>query len=161
MGMLKDLTYIDSNRTGIWGWSYGGYLTLMSLIQDESDVFKCAIAVAPPTDWLFYDTMYTERFMRLPTTEDNWSGYDNASLLNKVEKLRGKNFMVNHGVADDNVHYQQSMMLSRKLQLEDIQFEENSYPDENHGLPSVTRFLYHRFDTFWSACFDYDTVIKN
>ena len=59
------------------------------------------------------------------------------------------------------IAFQQSMMLSRKLQLEDIQFEENSYPDENHGLPSVTRFLYHRFDTFWSDCFDYDTVIKN
>lgn len=133
----------------------------MTLIQDVEDVFKCGVAVAPPTDWLFYDTMYTERFMKLPTKEDNWSGYDNASLLNKVEKLRGKTFMVNHGVADDNVHYQQSMMLARSLELKDIQFEENSYPDENHRLSSVTRFLYHRFDTFWSNCFNYESVINS
>jgi len=159
--ILKDLSYLDSNRTGIWGWSYGGYLTLMTLMQDKNDVFKCGISTAPPTDWLFYDTMYTERFMRLPTDEDNWSGYDQASLLNKVENLRGKNFMVNHGVADDNVHYQQSMMLARALQLADIQFEENSYPDENHGLGSVSRFLYHRFDSFWSDCFNYESVIKS
>ena len=112
----------------------------ISLLKDKADVFKCGISTAPPTDWLFYDTMYTERFMRLPTEEDNWSGYEQASLLNKVNKifgyfsdlellnsksgitleliqdtfllnfqaesLRGKNFMVNHGVADDNVHYQ-------------------------------------------------------
>ena len=81
-------------------------LTLYSIFlqkQDTGDIFKCGLSTAPPTDWLFYDSMYTERFMGLPTQEDNLIGYENSSLLDKVNDLRGKLFQVNHGVADDNV----------------------------------------------------------
>ena len=110
------------------------------------------IAVAPPTDWLFYDTMYTERFMRLPTPEDNEAGYTRASLLDKTEMLRNKTFQINHGNADDNVHFQQSMMLFKMLEQTDIHFEQYVYPDENHGLGHVSRFLYTNHDEFWSRC---------
>ena len=72
-------------------------------LQDRSKVFKCGLSTAPPTNWLFYDSMYTERYMGLPTLEDNLIGYEEGSLLDKVDKLRGKKFQVNHGVADDNV----------------------------------------------------------
>lgn len=156
--LLKTYPFLDPARVGIWGWSYGGYATLMALAQDVENVFKCGISVAPPTNWLFYDTLYTERYMRLPTATDNLVGYENGSILNKVEQLRGKNFMINHGVAgkqyfhfpskkavfqrfilliiqttcfsDDNVHYQHSMMLIRALEKADIQFIQNSYPGE-------------------------------
>ncbi|QQP56815.1 Uncharacterized protein FKW44_001606, partial [Caligus rogercresseyi] len=84
----KKFQFIDEERTGIWGWSYGGYVTLQSLIQDKNDVFSCGISVAPPTDWLFYDSVYTERFMGLPSMTGNKAGYVRASVLNSVEALR-------------------------------------------------------------------------
>eukprot|EP00095_Tigriopus_kingsejongensis_P006635 maker-scaffold1179_size56971-snap-gene-0.18 protein:Tk06635 transcript:maker-scaffold1179_size56971-snap-gene-0.18-mRNA-1 annotation:"hypothetical protein DAPPUDRAFT_307138" len=148
--------FLDSDRFGIWGWSYGGYATAMTLIQDTASVFTCGISVAPPTDWLFYDTIYTERYMGLPTAEDNMAGYDQGSILNKVEGIRGKKFMLNHGVADDNVHYQQSMMLIRALELANIHFEQFSYPENNHGIRNgVSRFLYTEFERFWGQCLDF------
>ena len=82
--LLDTYQFLDASRTAIWGWSYGGYATAMTLIQDEDDVFKCGLSVAPPTDWLLYDSMYTERFMGLPTPLDNLAGYNKSSLLDKV-----------------------------------------------------------------------------
>ena len=156
--LLSQFSFLDDSKVGIWGWSYGGYATAMTLIQDWENVFKCGISTAPPTNWLFYDSMYTERFMGLPTPEDNLAGYESGSLLDKVEVLRGKKFQLNHGVADDNVHFQQSMLLIRALELENIDFEQNSYPDENHGLGGVRKAVYTNFDQFWSDCFDYNIV---
>ncbi len=94
--LLSDFSFLDPDRAGIWGWSYGGYATLRALQMDEEEVFKCGIVVAPPTNWLFYDTMYTERYMGLPTADDNQAGYDAGSVLeeDEVEKLRGRTFMV-------------------------------------------------------------------
>ncbi len=116
--------------------------------------------VAPVTHYLFYDSIYTERYMALPTDDDNKAGYDagSAILQENVEKMRGKTFYINHGVADDNVHYQQTMMLVRQLELMDILFQQHSYPEENHSLTSVTTFLYHSFEVFWSQCFEYDII---
>lgn len=159
--LLSQFPFLDPARTGIWGWSYGGYATAMTLIQDEENVFKCGLSVAPPTNWLFYDSMYTERFMGLPMVEDNLDGYNTSSLLNRVESLRGKKFALNHGVADDNVHYQQSMLLMRALELADIEFEQHSYPDENHGLGGVRRAVYHHFDSFWASCFGYESTYSS
>merc|ERR1711963_264760 len=156
--LLSQFSFLDDSKVGIWGWSYGGYATAMTLIQDRENVFKCGISTAPPTNWLFYDSMYTERFMGLSTPEDNLAGYESGSLLDKVEVLRGKKFQLNHGVADDNVHFQQSMLLIRALELENIDFEQNSYPDENHGLGGVRKAVYTNFDQFWSDCFDYNIV---
>ena len=98
--------------------------------------------------------------MRLPTDLDNKAGCDTASLLNKVESLREKTFQINHGVADDNVHFQHSMLLFRALELANIHFEQNVYPDDNHSLRTVTLYLYENFDTFWSNCFGY-TIAGN
>lgn len=102
--------------------------------------------------------MYCFRFMGLPTEEDNLIGYQNGSLLDKVTKLKDKKFQLNHGVADDNVHYQQSMLFMRALELENIDFEQNTYPEENHSLGGVKRAVYHNFDQFWAECFDYQIV---
>jgi len=144
--------YIDKDRVGIWGWSYGGFNTAMTLERDVQDpVFACGISVAPVTSWLLYDSIYTERFMSLP--EDNQAGYNN-SVIAGIESLRGKKWMLNHGVADDNVHYQHSMLLTRALEVADIQFEQHSYADENHSLRGVSRFLYHAMRDFWERCFN-------
>jgi len=157
--LLDQFSFLDPSRAGVWGWSYGGYATLNILVYDDNNVFSCGgISVAPVTSWLLYDTIYTERYMGLPTEEDNLIGYETGGLLdaNRYKKLRDKRLQINHGVADDNVHYQHTMLLVRGLQLEDIQFEYRSFPDSNHGINNgVRRFLYHGFDDFWSQCFGY------
>jgi dipeptidyl-peptidase-4 len=127
---LASLPFVDKQRIGIWGWSYGGYMSLLCLMKG-SHVFSAAIAVAPVTSWRFYDTIYTERFMRKP--KDNASGYDDNSPINHVDKLKG-NLLLVHGTADDNVHVQQSMELAKKLIQADKKFDMAFYPDKNHGI---------------------------
>ncbi|XP_018904753.1 venom dipeptidyl peptidase 4 isoform X2 [Bemisia tabaci] len=154
--LQNTLPYIDKSRTAIWGWSYGGYATAMALAQDVNNVFQCGVSVAPVTDWVYYDTIYTERYMGLPIIEDNVMGYIGASLNNKVENLRNKKYLLIHGTYDDNVHFQQSMMLSRQLELKDIMFQQMSYPDEEHGLVGVRPHFYHTLTRFISDCFHLD-----
>ena len=127
---LSELPYIDENRTGIWGWSFGGDMSTNCLLKG-SDVFEMAIAVAPVTSWRFYDTIYTERFMRTP--EENPSGYDDNSPLNFADQLKGKYLLV-HGSGDDNVHVQNTMRMSEALIQANKQFEWAIYPDNNHGI---------------------------
>ncbi|XP_075972694.1 venom dipeptidyl peptidase 4-like isoform X2 [Anticarsia gemmatalis] len=143
----ENLSWVDSNRTCIWGWSYGGYAASKALAEGGS-VFRCAAAVAPVVDWRFYDTIYTERYMDLPTT--NAEGYLVSSLLTDevVEAFRNKSYMLIHGTADDNVHYQHAMLLSRRLQRRDIYFTQMSYTDEDHGLAGVRPHLYHGIEKF-------------
>ncbi|MFH0865891.1 MAG: S9 family peptidase [Bacteroidota bacterium] len=137
---LGTLGYVDKTRIGIWGWSYGGYMTALCLTKG-ADYFKTGIAVAPVTNWRYYDNIYTERYMGLP--KDNASGYDDNSPVNHVKKLQG-NFLLIHGTADDNVHFQNSMMLSNALVNANVQFDEFFYPNKNHGIyGGVTR--YHLF----------------
>ncbi|XP_031621025.1 venom dipeptidyl peptidase 4-like isoform X2 [Contarinia nasturtii] len=151
---LTDLfPFIDESRVAIWGWSYGGFTAGMALATDNANVFKCAASVAPVTDWLYYDTMYTERYMGLPFKEDNAQGYDRARLSTKAEEFRNKTYLLVHGSLDDNVHYQQSMALARSLELNDIPFEQITYPDEDHSLWGVRRHLYHKLDAFFAKCF--------
>jgi len=147
-----NISIMDPKRVAIWGWSYGGFNTAMTLEQDNEDpVFKCGISVAPVTSWLLYDSIYTERYMALPS--DNVQGY-NHSVITGIENLKTKQWMLNHGVADDNVHFQHSMLLTKELEEHDVQFVQHSYPDENHGLRGVSRFLYHAMDNFWMNCFE-------
>ena len=127
---LSELPYIDANRTGIWGWSYGGFMSSNCLLQG-ADTFEMAIAVAPVTSWRFYDSIYTERYMQTP--QENASGYDNNSPLSHVEKLKGK-FLLVHGSADDNVHVQNTMCLIEALVQANKQFDWRIYPDKNHGI---------------------------
>ncbi|MBM4168811.1 MAG: S9 family peptidase [Ignavibacteria bacterium] len=127
---LRTLPYIDGTRIGIWGWSYGGYMASLSLLVG-TDVFKAAVAVAPVTDWKFYDTIYTERFMQRP--EDNESGYRESAPITHAAKLKGKLLLV-HGTTDDNVHWQNALQLADALQKAGKQFETLYYVNKNHGI---------------------------
>jgi len=127
---LSKLPYIDENRTGIWGWSYGGHMSTNCLLKGN-DTFEMAIAVAPVTSWRFYDTIYTERFMRTP--QENPDGYDNESPFNYPELLKGKYLLV-HGSGDDNVHVQNSMRMIEALVQANKSFDWAIYPDRNHGI---------------------------
>jgi dipeptidyl-peptidase-4 len=124
--LQNNLPYIDQTRTGIWGWSYGGYATGMALAADVGGIFKCGMSVAPVTDWTLYDSIYTERFMGLPVASDNLAGYEQSLLLNKVDNIKKKGYYLIHGTLDDNVHYQQSMLLSKFLEQKDILFRQQS-----------------------------------
>ncbi len=127
---LATLPYVDGSRIGIFGWSYGGYMSSLCITKG-ADVFKTAIAVAPVTNWRYYDNIYTERYMQRP--QDNASGYDDNSPINHVEKLKG-NYLLIHGMADDNVHYQNAVEMSGALIKANKQFTEMMYPNKNHGI---------------------------
>ncbi len=127
---LGSLPYVDATRIGIWGWSYGGYMSSLAL-EEGADVFAMAIAVAPVTSWRYYDTIYTERFLSTP--QDNPEGYDNNSPVTHAGKIKGKLLLV-HGTGDDNVHFQNAVALQDKLISEGIQFQSFYYPDRAHGI---------------------------
>ncbi len=127
---LSELPYIDKDRTAIWGWSFGGDMAMHCILKGN-DVFEAAISVAPVTSWRFYDTIYTERFMRTP--QENPEGYDLNSPLNYADQLKGKLLLV-HGSADDNVHFQNTMRMVEELVQANKQFDWAVYPDKNHGI---------------------------
>ncbi len=127
---LDGLPYVDGSRIGIWGWSYGGYMSSLAMFKGEG-LFKAAIAVAPVTNWRFYDTIYTERYMAKP--QDNGSGYDDNSPVSHSQKLEG-NYLLIHGTGDDNVHFQNAVVLQNKLIAEGKQFDSFYYPDRAHGI---------------------------
>lgn len=127
---LASLPYIDGSRIGIFGWSYGGYMSSLCLLKGADD-FKMAIAVAPVTNWRYYDSIYTERYMRTP--QENAAGYDDNSPINHVGKLKGKYLLV-HGSADDNVHYQNTMEMTNALVNANKDFDMFIYPNKNHGI---------------------------
>lgn len=122
--------YIDKERIGIWGWSYGGYMSSLALMIGH-DLFKTAIAVAPVSSWRYYDTIYTERYLQTPQL--NPGGYDDFSPISHVNKLKG-NFLLIHGTGDDNVHFQNSVELLDALISADKQVDTFYYPNRNHGI---------------------------
>lgn len=128
--VIGKYNYVDNSRIGIWGWSYGGFMSSNCILKGN-DVFKMAIAVAPVTNWRFYDSVYTERFLQTPA--ENASGYDENSPINHVSKLKGK-FLLIHGSADDNVHVQNTMLMVEALVQANKQFDWAIYPDKNHGI---------------------------
>ena len=143
---LGEESYIDADRIGIWGWSYGGHMSTNCLLKGN-DVFSLAIAVAPVTSWRFYDTIYTERFMRTP--QENPDGYDLNSPFNYPELLKGDYLLV-HGSGDDNVHLQNTMRMAEALVQANKPFELMIYPDKNHGIyGGNTRIhLYNKMTNF-------------
>lgn len=126
---LGTLPYVDKGNIGIWGWSYGGFNTLMSMSEGRG-VFKAGVAVAPPTDWRFYDTVYSERYMRTPN--ENPSGYD-INPINRVDKMHGS-LLLCHGLADDNVHPQNLFEYTEALVQADKDFKMNVYTNRNHSI---------------------------
>lgn len=143
---LGNQDYVDADRIGIFGWSYGGYMSSLCLTKG-AEFFSLAIAVAPVTNWRYYDTIYTERYMRTP--QENASGYDDNSPINHVEKMQGDYLLV-HGSADDNVHYQNTMEMIRAMVDADVQYDLFIYPDKNHGIyGGNTRYhLYTKMTNF-------------
>ncbi len=138
---LAQFSFIDTSRIGIWGWSFGGYLSTLCL-EKGNTVFKLAIAVAPVTNWRYYDSIYTERYNGLP--QDNPNGYDDNSPINHTKKIKGKYLLI-HGTADDNVHFQNSVELIKKLVENNKQFETMYYPNSNHGIYTGRNTRYHLF----------------
>ena len=144
--VIANYSYVDKTRIGIFGWSYGGFMSSNCILKG-ADVFKMAIAVAPVTNWRFYDSIYTERYMQTP--QENASGYDDNSPINHVSKLKG-NYLLIHGTADDNVHVQNSMQMIEALVQANKQFDWAIYPDKNHGIyGGKTRIqLYNKMTNF-------------
>jgi dipeptidyl-peptidase-4 len=143
---LAQMTYVDSSRIGIYGWSYGGYMSSMCLFRGDG-VFRAIAAVAPVTDWRFYDSIYTERYMGLP--DDNADGYNKSSVFQYIKPVKAK-FLLVHGTADDNVHFQNTADLSAKMIDAGIQFDTQIYPDKDHGIRARTH-LYNRLVNFFTT----------
>lgn len=143
---LGKLPYVDKSRIGIWGWSYGGFMSSTCLFKGKG-VFKMAIAVAPVSNWRYYDNIYTERYMRTP--QENASGYDNNAPEKMAKDMEGK-FLLIHGTADDNVHFQNAVELTEALIQADKEFESEYYPDRAHGISggNARYHLYNRMTNF-------------
>lgn len=143
---LATLPYVDKKRMGIWGWSYGGFMSSTCIFKG-ADIFKAAIAVAPVTNWRYYDNIYTERYMRTPA--ENAAGYDDNSPVSMVSSLKGKLLLI-HGTGDDNVHFQNSVMLVDEMIKANKQFDSEYYPNKAHGISGGnTRLqLYTRMTDF-------------
>ncbi len=127
---LGEIGFIDKDRIGIWGWSYGGYMSSLAMMKGDG-VFKAGIAVAPVTTWRYYDTIYTERYLQRP--QDNPGGYDDNSPISHAGKLKG-NYLLIHGTGDDNVHFQNAVALQNALIKENKQFQSFYYPDRAHAI---------------------------
>jgi dipeptidyl-peptidase-4 len=143
---LSTLPWVDKDRIGIWGWSFGGYMTSLCMTLG-ADVFKAGIAVAPVTNWRFYDSIYTERYLKTP--QENAAGYDDNSPVTHAAKLKGKYLLV-HGTGDDNVHFQNAVAMQDALIRANRQFDSFYYPNRNHGIyGGVTRLhLYNKMTQF-------------
>ena len=152
---LHTLPYVDADNIGIWGWSYGGYMTLMALFK-APDVIKAGVSIAPASDWRLYDSIYTERYMKLPS--DNEEGYEEASPINFVDGLKGK-LLLMYGDADDNVHAQHSVKLIKELIDAGKDFDMMVFPNKRHSIRGneAQVFLYHKMANF----FDKHLLVRN
>ena len=136
--------------------SYGGYATGMAMARDVTNIYKCGASVSPVTDWRFANTIATEKFLDLPYPSDQLASYDQASILNKLSNFVNKKYVVFHGTADDTVHYQNSMMLVKGLELLEIPFAQISLPDELHSIkPALSYYVFDYIEKFLiEDCFE-------
>jgi dipeptidyl-peptidase-4 len=143
---LGTLPFVDKNNIAIWGWSYGGFMAALCM-EKGADVFKAGISVAPVTNWRFYDSVYTERYMRTP--QENLDGYDDNSPLSHAEKIKG-NYLLIHGSADDNVHFQNTMEFTERMVQSGVQFDMAVYTNRNHGIKggNTSMHLYTKMTSF-------------
>ncbi|KAH8593589.1 putative dipeptidyl-aminopeptidase B [Bisporella sp. PMI_857] len=147
--------YVDESRLAIWGWSYGGFMTLKTLEQDGGKTFSYGMAVAPVTDWRFYDSIYTERYMHTP--QENPGGYDNTSISNMTALQQNVRFLIMHGVADDNVHMQSTLTLLDKLDIAGVEnYDMHMFPDSDHGIyfHNANRIVYDKLDNWLINAFN-------
>lgn len=149
--------YVDADRIAIWGWSYGGFMTLKTLEQDAGKTFQYGMAVAPVTDWRFYDSIYTERYMHTP--QHNPNGYENTTITNVTALSKNVRFILMHGVADDNVHLQNSLTLLDRLDLAGVEnYDFHAFPDSDHSIyfHNANRMVY---DSKSCACSPHPFVV--
>ncbi|KAM0130072.1 hypothetical protein ACHAP3_007543 [Botrytis cinerea] len=147
--------YVDESRMAIWGWSYGGFMTLKTLEQDAGEIFSYGMAVAPVTDWRFYDSIYTERYMHTP--QHNPGGYDNTSISDVKSLAKNVRFLVMHGVADDNVHMQNTLTLLDKLDLAGVEnYDVHVFPDSDHSIyfHNANRIVYDKLNNWLINAFN-------
>jgi dipeptidyl-peptidase-4 len=130
---LGKLPWVDKEKIGHWGWSYGGFMSSLAITKGAG-VFSAAVAVAPVTSWRYYDNIYTERYMRTP--KENPTGYDDNSPINHTDKIKGK-YLIIHGTADDNVHFQNATQMITALVKNNVDFESAYYPNKNHGISGM------------------------
>ncbi|XP_066542738.1 dipeptidyl peptidase 4 [Hoplias malabaricus] len=146
-----EMGFIDKDRIGMWGWSYGGYVTSMAL-GSGSGLLKCGIAVAPVSKWEYYDAVYTERYMHRP--EENTDGYNNSTVTGRAKNFKSVQYLLVHGTADDNVHFQQAAQISKALVEQQVDFEAMWYTDKDHSLSGKARYhLYAHLNHFLQKCF--------
>ncbi|KAJ4414756.1 hypothetical protein N0V82_007748 [Gnomoniopsis sp. IMI 355080] len=149
------LGYVDSARLAIWGWSYGGYNTLKTLEQDAGQTFSYGMAVAPVTDWRFYDSIYTERYMKTP--QENQEGYDGTAISNATALAQNKRFLIMHGTADDNVHVQNTLTLLDKLDLAGVEnYDVHVFPDSDHSIyfHNANKIVYEKLQNWLINAFN-------
>ncbi|CAK8673557.1 unnamed protein product [Clavelina lepadiformis] len=153
--LVDTYSYIDAENVAIWGWSYGGYITSHTLGYDAGNTYKCGVAVAPLGSWRWYDAMYAERYMVKP--EDNVVGYDKASIVtgHNLTNFKNSNYVLIHGTADDNVHFQSAAQMEKALVEADVDFDDFFYADEAHSInggPNANQHIYHQLDIRLSHC---------
>uniref|UniRef100_A0A8C8ETF0 Uncharacterized protein n=1 Tax=Oncorhynchus tshawytscha TaxID=74940 RepID=A0A8C8ETF0_ONCTS len=148
---FTNMGFVDKGRIAIWGWSYGGYVTSM-VLGAGSGVFKCGMAVAPVSKWDYYDTIYTERYMNQPS--ENLEFYKNSTVTARAKNFKSVQYLLVHGTADDNVHFQQAAQISAALVEEQVDFEAMWYTDKDHGLDgSANQHVYTHMSHFLQRCF--------
>uniref|UniRef100_A0A672VAD4 Fibroblast activation protein alpha n=1 Tax=Strigops habroptila TaxID=2489341 RepID=A0A672VAD4_STRHB len=148
-----EMGFIDEKRIAIWGWSYGGYITSLAL-GSGSGVFKCGMAVAPVSSWEYYASIYTERFMGLPVESDNLEHYKNSTVMARAKNFQNVEYLLIHGTADDNVHFQNSAQIAKALVNAQVDFQAMWYTDQNHGIPGLSsKHLYTHMTHFLKRCF--------
>lgn len=151
---FKSLGFVDETRIAIWGWSYGGYVTSM-VLGSGSGQFKCGIAVAPVSSWHYYDSIYTERYMSLPTPEDNLKNYESSTVMSRAAQFKDVGYLLIHGTADDNVHFQQAAQISKALVDAGVDFETMWYTDKDHGIGGLaSRHIYTHMSHYLKQCFN-------
>nr|BAN82157.1 dipeptidyl peptidase IV [Ovophis okinavensis] len=151
--LFSEMSFVDKDRIAIWGWSYGGYVTSM-VLGAGSGVFKCGIAVAPVSRWQYYDSIYTERYMGLPEKNDNLNFYENSTVMARAENFRTVDYLLIHGTADDNVHFQQAAQISKALVDAEVDFQAMWYTDKDHGIGGHAHsHIYQHMSHFMKQCF--------
>uniref|UniRef100_A0A8B9PGT9 Dipeptidyl peptidase 4 n=1 Tax=Apteryx owenii TaxID=8824 RepID=A0A8B9PGT9_APTOW len=150
---FSEMSFVDKDRIAIWGWSYGGYVTSM-VLGSGSGVFKCGIAVAPVSRWQYYDSIYTERYMGLPIESDNLKNYNSSTVMARAEKFKQVEYLLIHGTADDNVHFQQAAQISKALVDAEVDFQAMWYTDKDHAITGQAhKHIYTHMSHFIKQCF--------
>uniref|UniRef100_A0A098LYK4 Dipeptidyl peptidase 4 n=1 Tax=Pantherophis guttatus TaxID=94885 RepID=A0A098LYK4_PANGU len=151
--LFSEMSFVDKDKMAIWGWSYGGYVTSM-VLGAGSGVFKCGIAVAPVSRWQYYDSIYTERYMGMPEKNDNLDFYESSTVMARAEKFKMVDYLLIHGTADDNVHFQQAAQISKALVDAQVDFQAMWYTDKDHGIGGHAHsHIYHHMSHFIKQCF--------